>query len=94
MAGLVRSTSPYRTGESHAANGSPSSEHSNDAPASLAVKLNVALVLEVVASGPEVIVVSGGTATVHSYSAGVSSGIPAEFFACTSNVCGPSIRLL
>jgi len=49
----------YDRGEVQAANGAPSSAHSNDDPEMLEVKLNEALVLDVVPDGPEVIVVSG-----------------------------------
>ena len=60
---------------------------------SLALKLNVALVSVVVAAGlDELIVVSGGTATVQVWSAGVSSTAPRSLRAVTSKVCSPSIR--
>ena len=45
----------------HGANAAPSSEHSNVTTGSFAENVNVAEVLTVVASGPESIVVSGGT---------------------------------
>jgi hypothetical protein len=61
---------------------------------SVAVKLNAAPVSWVIASGPEVITVSGATPTVHSCRAGVSSTRPSGLLATTSNVCGPSIRPL
>src|SRR5688572_25655302 len=82
------------TGDSHSANGSPSRLHSNVESISVALKLNIALVEAVYASGLAWIVVSGGTATVHSCSAGVSSTRPYSLSAATSNSCGPSLRLV
>jgi hypothetical protein len=49
----------YSAGEVQASYAAPSSEHSKVEPASLEEKVRVALVLVVVASGPEPIVVSG-----------------------------------
>jgi hypothetical protein len=46
-------------GESHGANAAPFSAHSNVAFGSLVEKMNVALVLVVVAAGPDTTVVSG-----------------------------------
>jgi hypothetical protein len=59
----------------------------------------VAAVLTVVPVGPESIVTTGasvstGSATVHSWSAGVSSTRPSELVAWTSKLCGPSTRPL
>src|SRR5687768_13092674 len=62
----------YWTGVSHSANAAPSSEHSNVESTSLAAKVNVTLVADVGSSGADEMDVSGGTATVHSCSAGVS----------------------
>jgi hypothetical protein len=65
----------------------PSSEHSNVAPASPALKANVALVLIVVAGGPEVIVVSGAVvSTVNIRLAALPSRLPAASLARTSKV--------
>src|SRR5688572_30944715 len=94
IGGVPRSTSGYRTGDSHSAKAAPSRLHSKVGSRSVPVKVNVALVLVVDASGPDVIVVSGGTATVHSCSAGVSSTSPFGCLATTSNVWAPSIRPL
>src|SRR5687768_8786383 len=80
-------------GDSQAMNAAPSREHSNEASISLAEKVNVAFLLVVGLVGLELIVVSGGTATVQMYSAGVSSTTACAFLATTSNVCSPSIRL-
>src|SRR5688572_32484119 len=80
-------------GESQAMNAAPSREHSKAASSSLAEKVNVAFLLVVGLVGLELIVVSGGTATVQMYRAGVSSTMAEEFLATTSNVCSPSIRL-
>jgi hypothetical protein len=77
---------------SHSAKAAPSSEHSKVGSISVPVKLKDALVADVVASGVEVMVVSGGTATVHSCSAGVSSTAPSSLRAETSKVWTPSIR--
>ena len=67
-------------GEVHVANASPSSAHANVEPGSLAEKVKLALLLVVVAAGPESIVVSGGTAstTVQVWVAGVGSTLPAS----------------
>jgi hypothetical protein len=54
------SSSVYTAGDSHWANGSPSSAHSKIAPGLSDVKWNVALMSVVVAGGPARIVVSGG----------------------------------
>jgi hypothetical protein len=55
-----------------------------------AENVNVAVVLSVVAGGPESIVVSGATvSTVHVRSAEVASVFPARSRACTRNVWGP-----
>ena len=82
----------YCAGVSHSANAAPSSAHSNVESTSVAVKVNVALVAEVGSSGADEIVVSGGTATVHSCSAGVSSTAPSALRATTSKVWSPSTR--
>jgi hypothetical protein len=83
-------------GEVHASNAAPSSEHSNLEFGSLAEKVNLADVLTVVASGPEPIVVSGGTvsgSSVQVWLAGVGSALPASSTARTSKVCGSLPRL-
>src|SRR5688500_7463035 len=72
----------------------PSTEHSNAASISVAPKPKLANESVVVAGGPDTIIVSGGTMTVHSYSAGVSSTSPNGVLATTSNVWRPSSRLL
>src|SRR5687768_6219474 len=78
----------YSCGEAHDANAAPSSEHSNSESISFDLNVTVALVAEVVACGLSRSVVSGGTATVHTYSTGVSSAIPYVLsFAVTVNVC-------
>jgi hypothetical protein len=86
----------YVAGDAHDANAAASREHSNVAPASFAVKANAAVALVVVAGGPEVMVlsgavVSGGGSTVHSYVAGVGSGVPATVDT-TSNSWSPTAR--
>src|SRR5918999_297359 len=57
-------------------------------------KLNVAVVLSVTSSGagPEVIVVTGGAATFHSYLAGVGSKFPAASLARISRTWVPRVR--
>src|SRR5918999_2934212 len=82
----------YVTGDSQSAHAAPSSAHSNCESASFALKVNVALVAVVEASGFSRIVVFGGTATVQTYSTGVSSARPCASFAATVNVCSPSTR--
>ena len=85
----------YIAGDSHVANAAPSSEHSNSESISFALKVNVALVDGVELGGVVSMVVFGGTATVHTYSTGVSSARPyVAFFAATVNVCSPSTRPL
>src|SRR5688500_17433636 len=93
-AGVPRSMSGYMTGDSHSANAAPSRLHSNVGSMSVAVKVNAAAASDVDAGGWDTIVVSGGTATVHSWSAGVSSTSPFWFLATTSNVWAPSISPL
>ena len=78
--------SGYMTGDSHSANGSPSRLHSKVASMSVALKVNTALFSLVGDLGAVVMVVSGGTATVQSYSSGVSSTSPNRPLATTSNV--------
>jgi hypothetical protein len=73
-----------------------SRRHSNVEPASLEEKANVALVLVVVATGPESIDVSGGVVSagasiVQLQLAGVGSMLPAWSIARTSKVCEPSL---
>jgi hypothetical protein len=55
----------YPFGDEHAANGAPSSAHSNVVPATSEMKLNDALVEVVLSAGPEVMNVSGAGTTVH-----------------------------
>src|ERR687895_555323 len=57
-------------------------------------KLNFALVLSVTPSGagPEVMIVTGGAATLHSYLAGVGSKLPAASLARISMTCLPRWR--
>ena len=66
----------YVAGDSQSANARSSSEHSNAESTSFALNVNVALVAVVELGGFSRIVVSGGTATVHVYSTGVSSARP------------------
>ena len=63
-------------------------------PASLAEKVNAALVEATVPSGPESIMVSGGVDSmiVHVLLAGVSSMFPATSIARTSKLCSPIER--
>ena len=88
----------YSFGLEHVAKLLASSLHSNVAPASLAVNANEALVESVDASGPDVIVVSGGVVSagviVHVRVAGVASVLPAGSVARTLNVCAPTPRPL
>ena len=81
-------------GEVQPVNETPSSEHSNVAPASSAEKVNVAVVASVGEAGPVSIDVSGATASiaVHVRVAGVASTLRAASIACTANVCSPSAR--
>jgi hypothetical protein len=78
----------YVAGEVQDANAAPSNEHSNVEPSSFAENVNVALVLEVVAPGPELIVVSGAvpSVTAQVWLAAVGSTLPALSVAVTSNV--------
>ena len=81
-------------GTSHAANGAPSSEHSNVEPASSAAKANDAVRATVSAGGPSVRVVCGawiGT-TVHSCSTQIASTWPAGSVARTAKTCSPTAR--
>src|SRR5918997_5307495 len=71
-----------------------SSEHSNVAPNSLAVKPKFAVVLLVDDCGPKLIVVVGGTAVVNSAMAGGSSRGPVEPGAPTPEAWSPSQRML
>ena len=81
----------YSLGELHAVKAAPSSEHSNVAPASPAEKVNVALVLWVLAPGPSSIVVFGAAvSTIQVYVAGVGSVCEAPSTAWTRRVCCPS----
>ena len=59
---MARST--YEAGDAQAPQSAWSSEHSNVAPASVALNSNVAEVDVVVPDGPETIVVPGGLSTV------------------------------
>src|SRR5688572_31582934 len=69
-----------------------SSEHSYSA-GSFEENLNAAVVLVVVAGGPETIVVSGRPAsTVHDHSSGDWSTTPIGVTARTSSRCSPSLR--
>ena len=56
------------------------------------MKVKFAVVAVVTGSGFALMNVSGGTATSHMYSAGVSSLSPSGLRAATSNSCSPSIR--
>ena len=74
--------------------------HSKLEPGSLEVKANDAVVADVVAVGPEVIVVSGGVvsaggalATVNARVAGVASVLPAASVARTETLCAPSVSV-
>ena len=81
------------TGEVHAANAAESSEHWNVEPVSVETNSNVALVLVVVAGGPELTTVCGAVwSIVHVYSAGDASALPAASFARTRKVCEPAAR--
>ena len=69
-------------------NAAPSSAHWNVEPASVAVKVKVALVLLTEPVGPAVMVVSGATvSTVHVREAGEASVLPAASVARTWKVC-------
>src|SRR5918992_1512393 len=82
-------------GASHSTYGALSIEHSKVASISLALKLKVTVVCVVGFSGSgSRMNVSGATATVQMYSAGVSSWTPYVFWATTWKVCSPSIRPL
>ncbi len=90
----------YSSGDVQPVKAAPFSEHSNVDPASSAEKVNVADVSVVVAAGPLSTVVSGGVvsgggagdSTVHEYSAGDRSRLPAASMARTSKVCAPTTR--
>jgi hypothetical protein len=74
-----------------AAKAALSSEHSNVEPASLAVKLKLALVLEVWAGGAAVIVVCGAVVSiVQLCTAGLPSTFPAASIARTRKLCDPA----
>ena len=77
----------YVAGDSHSANAAASSAHSNVESISFALKVNVALVAVVEASGFSRIIVFGGTATVHVYSTGVSSTRPSGRSARRPRTC-------
>src|ERR671915_2138827 len=83
----------YVTPELHSAKGVLSSEHSKAAGSS-AVKVNVAVVLDVEDGGPEIVttgaVVSGAIWIVHACV--VEPVLPAASVASTREVCGPSAR--
>jgi hypothetical protein len=73
----------------------PSSWQAKVEPGSLEVKSNAALAEAVSAGGFEVIVVFGATAsTVHVWTAGVASTLPAGSIARTRNVWEPLVRPL
>src|SRR5688572_9110587 len=79
-------------GASHPSNTPPSRAHSYSA-ASVEEKTNAALVLVVVAFGPETIVVSGNPpAAVHDHSSIVWPTIPSGLTARTSRMCSPPVR--
>jgi hypothetical protein len=81
----------YVVGDVQAAKAAVSRAHSNVAPASLE-KVNVALVLVVVAGGLSPIVVSGAVvSTVIARLAGLMSVLPAAYVARTSKVWAPSV---
>ena len=62
-------------------------------PASVEVKLKLALVWLVGLDGLAVMVVFGAVvSTVHVYAAGVESALPAGSVDVTENVWGPSVR--
>ena len=84
----------YSFGDVQAANAALSSEHSKLEPCSLPEKLNVALVLRVVAGGaPEPIVVSGAAVSmVQLWVAGDWSVLPAASVARTRNTWSPAER--
>jgi hypothetical protein len=63
--------------------------HSKVAATSFEENVKLASTILVVASGPESIVVSGGS-TVQEKRAGLASKLPAAFTARTSSVCGPA----
>ena len=87
----------YVLGDVQGKYGPSSIEQANVEPASLAVKLNVALTLLVVAAGaPAPIVVCGAvvSVTVQANVAGVGSMLPSASTARTANVCGPTVRPL
>jgi hypothetical protein len=94
----VPTASPVRSrGDVHAANGALSSEHSKVEPDSLEENVKLALVLVVVAAGPEPIVVSGAVVSgggwiVQLWLAGVASTLPAASLARTSKLCAPTAR--
>src|SRR5918992_5249422 len=67
----------------------PSSQHLKAEPGTLDENSKCALVLSVTSSGPELIVTTGGSATVQVYRAGVASTLPATSMARTSSSCGP-----
>jgi hypothetical protein len=84
----------YVAGEEQDANAAPSSEHSKLDPVSVDVNSNCAVVLDVVAGGPAVIVVWGATvSTVMLRPAGLASTFPAESIARTSKVCAPWVSV-
>jgi hypothetical protein len=84
----------YAFGEVHEPHAPASSLHSNDAPASVALKVNDAAAEVTVPVGPPVIEVPGAvTSTVHVRVAGVAS-TSAPSLARTENVCDPLARLV
>ena len=85
---LVSSVSTF--GDEHETNSPASSLHSKVEPGSVEENSNDAVVDALVPEGPEVINVSGATAsTVHVRVAGEASRLPAASFALTANVCEP-----
>jgi hypothetical protein len=83
----------YVVGDVQGTQAPPSSLHSKLDPASVEVKVNVALVELTVPLGPLVIDVFGATvSTVQVRVAGVWPTFPAMSFARTENVCEPCAR--
>src|SRR5918999_5904712 len=81
----------------HCVSGAPSSAHLKVVPSSLAVKRNVAIVLDVGFVGPKVMVVSGtsvsaGPWIVQPWSAGPRSTWPVGPTARTAKRCQPTAR--
>ncbi len=80
------------TGEEHAANGAPSTAHSNDTVSVSPVNVNVAVVAATVPVGPAVIEVSGAVVSTFTVSGGAESAdvFPAASDAVAVYACEPS----